>query len=78
MTCSGSTSWYGFAEAIFARKEGQRPVLNPIPSSQYPTPAKRPGNSVLSNAKLTAKFGIELPSWETALDRVMDKLARAA
>jgi dTDP-4-dehydrorhamnose reductase len=78
MTCSGSTSWYGFAEAIFARKEGQRPVLNPIPSSQYPTPAKRPGNSVLSNAKLTAKFGIELPSWETALDRVMAKLARTS
>lgn len=75
MTCSGSTSWCGFARAIFERSSGllgeKSPSVNPIPTSQYPTPAKRPLNSALSNEKLHAKFGVRLASWESALDEVM-------
>lgn len=78
MTCGGYTTWCGFAQAIFQRAggllEGRRPHVLPIPSRDYPTPARRPENSVLSNARLKERFGIELASWETALDEVMARL----
>jgi dTDP-4-dehydrorhamnose reductase len=82
MTCPGATTWFGFAEAIFARAgellDGKRPEIRPIPSSEYPTPAKRPRNSVLSNAKLLARFGVALAPWETALDAVVGRLVDAS
>ncbi len=74
LTCSGRTSWHGFASAILARTElpaGKTIQLNAIPASQYPTPAKRPANSVLDNRKLAQQFGLQLPGWETALDLCM-------
>lgn len=78
MTCGGSTSWCGFAKAIFARAgmllDGKSPEVKAIATSEYPTPATRPRNSVLSNARLKERFGIELPGWETALDEVVAKL----
>ncbi len=78
MTCSGSTSWYGFAKAIFARAAVlpgvKAPELTPIGTEAYPTPAARPRNSVLSNAKLEARFGLRMPGWELALDEVMSWL----
>jgi dTDP-4-dehydrorhamnose reductase len=78
MTCSGSTSWCGFAQAIFNRAgkalDGKVPVVVPITSAEYPTPAPRPRNSVLSNARLAARFGVRLAPWEVALDTVMEKL----
>jgi dTDP-4-dehydrorhamnose reductase len=75
MTCSGSVSWCGFARAIFERAPdllgGKIPVVNPIATSAYPTPARRPHNSVLSNEKLNRTFGMRLAPWETALDEVL-------
>ena len=79
MTCSGSVSWCGFARAIFARAprllDGKIPTVNPIPTSDYPTPATRPHNSVLSNDKLQHIFGVQLASWETALDNVLTAIS---
>jgi dTDP-4-dehydrorhamnose reductase len=78
MTCAGSTSWFGFAQAIFPRAAvtlgAKTPELTPIPTTAYPTPAARPRNSVLSNEKLRARFGVELPSWQSALEEVIDCL----
>jgi dTDP-4-dehydrorhamnose reductase len=78
MTCAGSVSWCGFARAIFERAgkllDGRRPQVVPIPTSEYPTPAKRPRNSVLSNARLQERFGVVLAPWEQALDAVMARL----
>jgi dTDP-4-dehydrorhamnose reductase len=78
MTCSGSVSWCGFARAIFTRAQvlldGKMPAVHPILSSEYPTPAKRPQNSCLSNAKLDARFGIQLASWDTVLDEAVRRL----
>jgi dTDP-4-dehydrorhamnose reductase len=75
MTCSGSVSWCGFARAIFERAPallgGKKPQVHPIATAGYPTPAKRPLNSVLSNEKLHARFGVSLSPWETALDDVL-------
>ncbi len=88
MTCSGHTSWHGFAEAIFRRAEElsllhrPKPQLLPIPSSEYPTPAQRPHNSVLSNNKLQQAFGVQLPDWQSALQttllRMQDKNGSAS
>ena len=80
MTCSGRVSWCGFAQAIFARAQahldGRKPEVNLIPSSEYPVPAMRPNNSVLSNEKLFARFGVRLSPWESALNEVMSKLEK--
>jgi dTDP-4-dehydrorhamnose reductase len=80
MTCSGETTWCGFTRAIFARAgallEGRKPEVEAIPTSAYPTPARRPRNSVLSNARLKAIFGVELASWEQALDTVVARLQK--
>ncbi|HWG21060.1 MAG TPA: dTDP-4-dehydrorhamnose reductase [Terracidiphilus sp.] len=74
MTCGGSTSWYGFAQEIFARAKGLpgalQPIVEPILSSQYKTAATRPKNSVLSNQKLQSQLGIRLKPWQEALDAV--------
>lgn len=78
MTCAGSVSWCGFARAIFERApallNGKSPSVNPIATSDYPTPAKRPHNSLLSNEKLHRRFGVHLAPWEQALDEVLSSI----
>ncbi|MBC2732602.1 dTDP-4-dehydrorhamnose reductase [Thiobacillus sp.] len=66
MTNAGETSWHGFAGAIQAH-DGAGVRLRPIPSSDYPTPARRPLNSRLNNDKLKRTFGISLQDWRAAL-----------
>jgi dTDP-4-dehydrorhamnose reductase len=73
LTNSGQTSWHGFAEKIveLARQQNKglkNRVINPIPTTAYPTPAKRPLNSRLSTQKLTQHFSLTMPSWETVLE----------
>jgi dTDP-4-dehydrorhamnose reductase len=72
LTAAGSTSWYGFAERIFATYaalggDDRAPRLTPIPSEGYPSPARRPAYSVLSNTAFSKDWGFELPSWDEAL-----------
>lgn len=79
MTCAGSVSWCGFARAIFESApgllNGKVPTVTPIATSDYPTPAKRPHNSVLSNEKLHRRFDLRLAPWESALDDVLSKIS---
>ena len=78
MTCGGKTTWFGFAKEIFAEQEQQTesksPQIIPIPSREYPVPAMRPANSVLSNQKLQSSWSIALPDWQTALAEAMTAL----
>ena len=75
MTAAGSTSWCGFARAIFqAGVLSIEPRLQPIASSDYPTPAKRPANSVLSNDKFAHAFGFRLPTWQQQLNDVLAEM----
>ncbi|MBI2310881.1 MAG: dTDP-4-dehydrorhamnose reductase [Betaproteobacteria bacterium] len=76
LTAGGQTSWYGFTRAILdqvfpgtgpASASREPPRLNPIPAAMYPAAAARPKNSVLSNARLLAEFGIGLPHWSDCL-----------
>jgi dTDP-4-dehydrorhamnose reductase len=48
----------------------------PITTAQFPTPARRPQNSVLSNAKLQATFGLQLPDWRTQLQLALEDAVR--
>jgi len=73
LTCAGRTSWYGFAGKIrdIARELGILDAgaaeVRPIATANYPTPARRPAYSVLSNQKLYDNFRLALPSWEEGL-----------
>ena len=82
MTDSGSTSWFGFAKAILERASKgfgiALPRLVPITTAEYPTPARRPLNSVLSCEKLKASFGISMPNWEDSLNEVLNAYASAS
>lgn len=69
----GVCSWYDFAIAIM-EFSGYSCKVNPIPSSQYPTPAKRPFYSVLSKSKIKADFGVSIPHWRESLQRCIENL----
>jgi dTDP-4-dehydrorhamnose reductase len=75
LTASGETSWCGFARAILARAGIEIPVV-PIPTEQYPTPARRPRNSRLDCARLRAAFGVTLAPWQESLAEAMREHAR--
>jgi dTDP-4-dehydrorhamnose reductase len=67
-------SWADFARAIFAAT-GKPVTVEDIPTSGYPTPARRPANSRLDGAKLRADFGIAPPDWRRGLADVLNELA---
>lgn len=80
LTSAGETSWHGFAQTIveIARQQGMQPlknrVINPIPTTAYPVPAKRPLNSRLSTERLEQHFGLKMPFWDAALKLCMDDM----
>lgn len=79
LACSSSTTWFGFAEKVFMQAELRKMPLKlrclaPIRSGEYPTPAKRPGYSVLDCGKLERTFDIHCPEWSAELARIMDSL----
>jgi dTDP-4-dehydrorhamnose reductase len=71
------TSWAGFARLIMARA-GLDCEIHDIPSSAYPTPAKRPLNSRLDCSGIAAAFGIPRPDWRAGLDEILQELSDAA
>jgi dTDP-4-dehydrorhamnose reductase len=76
MTGRGEASWAEFAAEIFrqsAARGGPAAQVRPIPSSDYPTPAKRPVNSRLDCSRIAADFGVELRDWRDALARCLDQ-----
>jgi dTDP-4-dehydrorhamnose reductase len=77
----GETHWHEFAETIFAlAKEIGIPLkvnrLEAIPSSAYPTTARRPLNSRLNTEKARVELGIEMPDWKDGLRRCMEQIRK--
>ncbi len=78
---SGQTSWHGYASHVidFARAAGV-PVkvatgaIEAVPTSAFPTPAKRPLNSRLATARLRSRFGVVLPDWRHGVDRMLTEV----
>jgi len=76
LTTSGQTTWYEFARSIVASMPvADRAIQNlriePVPSAQYPTPARRPAYSVLDNSMLANELGMRFPSWSDAFASVL-------
>ncbi len=65
MVSSGATTWHGFARAIVGDVE--RPRVVGIPTSDYPTPARRPAYGILSARKFEAAFQYRMPDWRQGL-----------
>jgi dTDP-4-dehydrorhamnose reductase len=70
----GVSSWYDFAVTII-EMSGLPCEVFPIPSSQYPTPAKRPFYSVLDKSKIKKEFGIKIPHWKESLKECLNLLS---
>ena len=82
LTGSGFTNWAEFAKTIFdfgsefdSKVEGVK--VNPIATSEYPTPAKRPFNSRLDCSRLETIFGVQLDSWENQLKITLKEIYSA-
>jgi dTDP-4-dehydrorhamnose reductase len=67
---SGKISWYDFARAI-KDLSGSACQVNPISSSQYPTPASRPSFSLLDTTRIREIFKVEIPHWHTSLEKCL-------
>lgn len=70
----GVGSWYDFAVCI-ANNIGAKTKINPIATSQYPTPATRPHYSVLNTSKIKSTFDIAIPHWQLSVADCIKKLA---
>lgn len=81
LVAGGETSWHGFACHVLerARAQGQTLKAGPenvkaIATTAYPTPAQRPLNSRLDTTRLRETFGLHLPDWKIAVDRMLDEI----
>ena len=75
---SGETSWHGYARHVieFARARGEAikvapDTIDPVATSAFPTPARRPGNSRMNTTKLRETFGFTLPDWRAGVERML-------
>ncbi|MFM1818083.1 MAG: dTDP-4-dehydrorhamnose reductase, partial [Pseudomonadota bacterium] len=78
LVAGGETSWHGYASHVIARARALRPdqawkvgEIAPVPTSAFPTPAKRPLNSRLNTQKLQQVFDLHLPHWQQGVDRML-------
>lgn len=79
LVAGGTTTWHDYAALVFdeAHKAGitlALTQLNAVPTSHYPTPARRPNNSRLDTTKFKQNFGMVLPQWETGVKRMLAEL----
>lgn len=79
LVASETTTWYDYAALVFdeARKAGIELAiekLNAVPTTAYPTPARRPHNSRLNTEKFQTNFDLELPSWDIGVKRMLAEL----
>ena len=81
LVASGETSWFEYAKLVIASaKRSQSAIENkvicvdPVPSSAFPTPARRPLNSRLSTVRLQSTFGLTLPPWQQGVERMLAEI----
>ena len=81
LTAAGETTWFSYAKYVLALAgQAQKAIkikateLLPIPTSAYPTPARRPHNSRLDTRKLQTRFGLALPPWQHGVRRMLAEI----
>lgn len=72
-TNEGVCSWYDFAHEIF-RIKGFDCKVYPVPSTEFPTPAKRPSFTVLNKSKIRTEYNIDIPHWTKSLECMLANL----
>lgn len=72
----GEITWYDFAMEI-KRLIAADCIIHPIPSSAYPTPAKRPAYSVLNKQKIKSIFGVDPENWKRSLEKCISRLLKS-
>ena len=77
----GATNWHLYAKEVLALAAKAQPAIEikatevaPVPTSAFPTPARRPHNSRLDTAKLRSTFGLTLPYWQTGVARMLTEI----
>lgn len=70
---AGETTWHGLAVTTMAMA-GRGVLVDPITTAEYPTPARRPANSVLDTAKIEAVYGLRLPPWQEGVRQGVARL----
>ena len=80
LVAGGETSWHGYARFVidFARQAGidikvAQEAIQAVPTSAFPTPARRPHNSRLDTRKLKTTFGLTLPPWQQGVVRMLNE-----
>ncbi|NYS28618.1 dTDP-4-dehydrorhamnose reductase [Pantoea sp. WMus005] len=76
LIAAGETTWHAYASKVieFAKAQGielQVQAINAVPTSAFPTPAKRPANSRLNTEKFQQAFGLNLPDWTVGVERML-------
>ena len=81
LAASGHASWNSYAKHVLAQAAQAQPAIElvakevaPVPTSAFPTPARRPHNSRLNTAKLQSTFGLRLPPWQQGVDRMLAEI----
>ncbi|GAB4405133.1 MAG: dTDP-4-dehydrorhamnose reductase [Rhodoferax sp.] len=81
LAASGCTTWFEYAKHVLAQaKQAQSAIelkateIAPVPTSAFPTPARRPHNSRLDTRKLQATFGLSLPPWQLGVNRMLAEI----
>lgn len=79
LAAAGQTSWCGYARYVIEQARSMGAVLTvqriePIPTTAYPTPAKRPHNSKLDTRKLSQSFALQLPDWQNGVSRMLKEI----
>jgi dTDP-4-dehydrorhamnose reductase len=81
LVAAGETSWHGYASFVldYARRAGislkvEPDAIQPVPSSAFPLPARRPLNSRMDTAKLQSAFGLTLPMWQNGVARMLTEI----
>jgi dTDP-4-dehydrorhamnose reductase len=81
LAASGQTTWHGYASHVIAQAGRVQPALKitakeiaPVPTTAFPTPARRPHNSRLDTGRLQATFGLMLPPWQQGVDRMLAEI----
>ena len=78
---AGETTWHAYAKYVIAQASQAQPAIKikateiaPIPTSTYPTSARRPHNSRLNTHKLQTAFGLHLPPWQDGVRRMLAEI----
>ncbi len=81
LAASGATTWHGYAKHVLAQVGTSQSDIKiivkevaPVPTSAFPTPARRPHNSRLDAAKLQNTFSLSLPPWQQGVDRMLEEV----